>query len=77
MMSKLKSYGIVTRPFFWPLNKQTKLIHSNFLKNELHSVAENISYNGFDISSGLGINEDEINRVSEGVKRVLLSVPRR
>ena len=77
MMSKLNSYGIGSRPFFWPLHKQPVLKRLNLKKLISYPVAENISQNGFYIPSGLGINEEEINRTSEGLKGVLLSSPRR
>ena len=77
VMSDLNDYGIGTRPFFWPLHKQPVLIHSKLIKLDYHPVAENISLKGFYIPSGLGINEEEINRVSEGVKKVILRLPLR
>ena len=72
VMNELKDYGIGTRPFFWPLHKQPVLIQSKLIKLDYHPVAENISLKGFYIPSGLGINEEEINKVSEGVKEVIL-----
>jgi len=77
VMNGLKDYGIGTRPFFWPLHKQPVLLRSKLIKLGHHPVAENISLKRFYIPSGLGINEEEINRVSEGVKEVILRLPLR
>jgi perosamine synthetase len=71
VMSELKNYGIGTRPFFWPLHKQPVLIRSKLINNDSFPVAENISQKGFYIPSGLGLNEEELKRVSDGVKAVL------
>ena len=53
MMSKLNSYGIGSRPFFWPLHKQPVLISSKLNKLDSYPVAEDISKNGFYVPTGL------------------------
>jgi len=71
VMQELKTHGIGTRPFFWPMHEQPAFLQSNLFCNESYLVAERIARKGFYIPSGLGLEEDDVNKVAEVVKKVL------
>jgi perosamine synthetase len=70
-MLKLKQLGIGTRPFFWPMHKQPVFQKLGLFKNDSCPVAEKIAKRGFYIPSGLGLNEDQIERVAFSLKNIL------
>jgi perosamine synthetase len=68
IMDNLKSEGIGTRPFFWPMHKQPIL--SEFANSSL-PVSEMISKYGFYLPSGIGTTDVEIEKVVYKLKKVL------
>ena len=68
IMDSLKSEGIGTRPFFWPMHKQPIL--SEFANSSL-PVSEMISKYGFYLPSGIGTTDVEIEKVVYKLKKVL------
>lgn len=65
IMGKLAEMKVGTRPFFYPMHKQPVFNSMGLFKNEKYPVAENLAENGFYIPSGLGLSDDEINKVSD------------
>ena len=70
IMKILSDNKIGNRPFFHPMNKQKIYKKMNFFKKNRMPIAENISLNGFYLPSGLGLKNNEIDRVI----RVLLKI---
>lgn len=71
-MKRLAAEGIGTRPFFWPMHEQPVFQKMGLFANEKYPVAENIARRGFYVPSGLAITSEQIDKVSEAVKKVLL-----
>jgi perosamine synthetase len=71
-MKKFQEFGIGTRPFFYPMNKQPVLNKMGLFNNEHYPIAENLAEKGFYIPSGLAITEDQIDRVVEAVREIFL-----
>jgi perosamine synthetase len=65
MVRKLTEAKIGTRPFFWCMHEQPVFKKMGLFANESYPVAEKLARNGFYIPSGLGLNDAEINMVSE------------
>lgn len=60
-----KSIGC--RPFFFPLHQQPVLKKLGLFKEESYPVAEDLYRRGFYIPSGLGLTDEQIAAVSEGL----------
>jgi perosamine synthetase len=71
-MAELAKEGIGTRPFFYPMHQQPVLREMGFFKEDRHSVAERLYKQGFYIPSGLALTEQQIRKVAEKLKLVLL-----
>ena len=71
VMEELKSRGIGTRSFFWPLHEQPVFLKAKLFRDESYPVAERIARQGFYIPSGLGLKENEVVIVAGAVKEVL------
>ena len=69
---RLKQYNIGTRPFFWPMHEQPVFHKMGFFLRDHHPISERIARRGFYIPSGLGLNEDQLERVAESVRKILL-----
>lgn len=69
-MSKLQQMGIGTRPFFWPIHKQPVFLANGLYNNLQLKNSEYIAKNGFYIPSGLGLTNDELQRVADCVIEV-------
>jgi perosamine synthetase len=59
----LSKNKIGTRPFFYCMHKQPVLKQLNLFNNEVYPNAEKLSANGFYIPSGLGLTEEELEKV--------------
>jgi perosamine synthetase len=70
---KLGQMGIGCRPFFFPLHQQPILNRLGLFHGEKYPVSELLSLRGFYIPSGLGLKEEQIFRVVEGLKNLLSS----
>jgi perosamine synthetase len=71
IMKMLKSKGIDTRPFFYPIHKQPVFNKMGLFLNENYPNAEKLYEKGFYIPSGLGLTEEKIIKVSEVLHEVL------
>ncbi len=60
IQKELLKNNIETRPFFWPMHKQKVFKKMGMFKNESYPVAENLSYNGFYLPSGIGLKNTQI-----------------
>ena len=74
VMKKLSELKIGTRPFFWCMHEQPVLKKMGLFRGERYPVAENMARRGFYVPSGLGIRDDQIQRVAESVQKVLSEV---
>ena len=70
-MNALLKKGIITRPFFVPMHKQTIFKKMNLFKNIKMPISERISSKGFYLPSGLGIKNKEIDYVSKNLIKIL------
>jgi perosamine synthetase len=71
-MQKLSEAGIGTRPFFWPMHEQPVLqnIFPEYRDLKL-PVSEHLARKGFYIPSGLGLDLEKIDEISEAVRNVI------
>ena len=68
---KLRKLGVGTRPFFWPMHEQPVFINEGMFKGEKYPISENIARMGFYIPSGLTLDDEKINYVSQKIHEVL------
>jgi len=71
VMRQLSLCGVGTRPFFFPMHRQPVFIKTGLFKNVSCPTAERIAQQGFYIPSGLALSNEQIERVSRCVKKVL------
>jgi len=69
-MRKLKTLGVGTRPFFWPMHEQPVLRKMGLFYGDTYPVAERLARRGFYIPSGLGLNDGHIERVSDALHSI-------
>lgn len=70
-ISRLEELGVGCRPFFYPLHMQPILRDMGLFNAESYPVAEHLYKRGFYIPSGLALNDEQIVRVVDAVKRIL------
>ncbi|HEX8333333.1 MAG TPA: DegT/DnrJ/EryC1/StrS family aminotransferase [Segetibacter sp.] len=70
LTNHLDKNNIGYRPFFWSLHEQPVLNKKRLFLNEIYPVSERLSRNGIYIPSGVGITEQEIERVCETIKKM-------
>jgi perosamine synthetase len=68
---KLLNKNIETRPFFFPMNKQKIFKKMKIFKKINMPVSEYISRNGFYLPSGLGLKNQEIDRVIKAILKIV------
>ena len=68
---KLKEEGVETRPFFLGMHEQPVFHKMGLFNGEKYPVSEYIAEKGLYIPSGLGITLEQIEIVSDKVKKVL------
>lgn len=71
VMQKLAERGIGTRPFFYPMHLQPVFCNRGLFRDTVCHNSKKIAMNGFYIPSGAGLTDEEIEIVSEEVKKVL------
>ena len=72
IMRKLMEKKIQTRPFFYPMHKQTIFRKMKlFSKKDKYPSAEFLSRNGFYLPSGLGISNYEIDYICKVLNKIL------
>lgn len=69
-VKQLAEAGIGTRPFFWCMHEQPVFLQMGLFKGESYPHAERIARNGFYLPSGLGLSDEDIQRVVETVKTI-------
>ena len=73
IMNKLLSFGIQTRPFFWPMNEQKIFKKLNIFnkKNNKYPNSKYLSRNGFYLPSYLDLKKKEIDFICQIVNKVI------
>ena len=70
-MQKLAEHKIGTRPFFWCMHEQPVFQKMGLFKSESYPVAENLARQGFYIPSGIALTEQQIQKVTSIVKKIM------
>lgn len=70
-MKRLNAQNIGCRPFFWPMHEQPVFKRIGLFENEHYPIAERIARRGFYIPSGLALTDDQIERASDALHRVV------
>ena len=70
IMEELKLSGIGSRPFFWPVHKQPVFNKKGLYINENYANSEFIAERGFYIPSGLTLTNNQIDYVSEVIRKI-------
>jgi perosamine synthetase len=65
VMKEYAKNKIGTRPFFWCMHEQPVLKKRGLFEGESYPIAENMSRQGFYLPSGLGISNEQLNKVIE------------
>lgn len=68
---RLSEKGVETRPFFLGMHEQPVFQKEGLFQNERYPVAERLSVRGLYIPSGLTIQDEEIEEVSEAIREIL------
>lgn len=71
-INKLAELGVGCRPFFYPMNLQPVFNKMGLFINECYPVAERIAEKGFYLPSGLNLDEEKIEYITEQVKRIFI-----
>lgn len=71
IMNRLAEQKIGTRPFFWPMHEQPVFRKQGMFADTRCAVAERLARRGFYLPSGLGLQDDELERVAAALKEVL------
>jgi perosamine synthetase len=66
----LRENGIGCRPFFYPMHQQPVLKKMGYFKGEHYPESENLYQRGFYIPSGLALEDDQILRVVEILRKI-------
>lgn len=69
--SRLKALGVETRPFFLGMHEQPVFHDMGLFKAEDLPVTERIARRGLYVPSGLALTEEQIDEVSDSVRRAL------
>lgn len=70
-MRRLADLGVGTRPFFWPMHEQPVFRSMGLFTDESCPVAERLARRGFYIPCGIGLSEQQMDRVLEAMVKVL------
>lgn len=71
LMQKLNYYGIGTRPFFWPMNKQSIVIQREKKDRETYPNSEYLSQYGLYLPSYFTLKNKDIDYISNVVNKLL------
>lgn len=69
-MRRLAERKIGTRPFFWPMHEQPVFRRMGLFGDESYPVAERLARRGFYLPSGLGLKDEQMDRVVEVVTKL-------
>jgi perosamine synthetase len=67
---KLADNGVGARPFFWPIHEQPVFKKMGLFANESYPVAERLARRGFYIPSGLGLTDEQMDRVVQVMREI-------
>jgi len=71
-MKRLASFGVGTRPFFWPMHEQPVFRKMGLFAGESYPVAERLARRGLYLPSGLALTEQQMKIVAAAVTEVLV-----
>ena len=71
LAQKLLKFGIQTRPFFWPMNKQKALLDLGLFKSQTYPNSEFLSKYGLYVPASLDITSKEITYVCSAINNIL------
>ncbi len=71
-MRRLRQHQIGNRPFFWPMHEQPVFQKMGLFAGESCPVAERIARRGFYIPSGIALTDEQMERVADVLKKVLI-----
>ncbi|MAJ65753.1 MAG: DegT/DnrJ/EryC1/StrS family aminotransferase [Pelagibacteraceae bacterium TMED233] len=71
LAKRLNKYGIQTRPFFWPMHKQTILRKMGLFKGEKYPNSEYLSKYGLYLPSSLSLKSKQISFISKKVNEII------
>jgi perosamine synthetase len=72
VMKEFGSYGIGTRPFFYPMHKQPVFNKMGLFLDDKLPNSEKLYERGFYIPSGLALTKEQIKKVSDILHKVLI-----
>lgn len=72
LMQRLGTHKIGTRPFFWCMHEQPVFRRMVLFETTSCPVAENMARRGFYIPSGLALTDEQIDRVAQVIKEILV-----
>ncbi len=67
-MERLRAQGIGTRPFFWPMHEQPVFRRRGLFEDVRCPVSSRLGRRGFYLPGGLGLTEDQADRIAEAVR---------
>ena len=70
-MERMRTKGIGTRPFFWPMHEQPVFRKMGLFRGVSCPVAERIARRGFYVPSGIALTRDQAEKVAEALRQVL------
>ncbi len=70
----LAEEGIGSRTFFWCMHEQPVYQKKGLFQGESYPNGEYLARKGFYIPSGLALTEEQLERVAEGVRRVMVQI---
>lgn len=68
---RLSQHQIGSRPFFWPMHKQPIFQKMGLFTGESCPVAERIARQGFYVPSGIALTDEQMERVTDVLSKVL------
>ena len=71
VMEKLSENKIGTRPFFYPMHRQPIFNKMGFFQTDSHPNSERIAEQGFYIPSGIGISDEQIQKVANSLLEII------
>ena len=71
LTKKLAKYGIQTRPFFWPMHKQTIFKKMNMFRNKKFPNSSYISRYGIYLPSYIKLKKKDIDYISSVISKIL------
>ena len=71
IQKQLLKKGIETRPFFWPMHKQTIFKKLGYFKNQKFKNSEYLSTNGFYLPSGINLKKSDLEYIAKELNKIL------